>query len=445
MNSSVRSKCRSLLLAVALPVVAGILPQASFSVWQDQVVSAQPPKGKDEKKTKVTGAISQKVYEKLGAAQVEFDAKKYDKALSILAELKAKETSSKDPLKPYEVFQLYNFYGAIYFSQEKYDQSLNAYRKAISQPDMDPRQLLPIRFTIAQLYLVQEKWQQGVDALIEWINATESPNADAYALLAQGYYQLKQYDKALTNIDKSIGMFKASNRQPKENWYNLAAFLWSEKNNYDKVIDILRETLQYYPKKQYWLQLSAMYGEKKKEAVQLAALEAMYVDGKLTEERELVQLASLYLANEIPYLGAKVLDKGMSAGKIEKTEKNLELLGNAWRMAQEVKKSVPVLEQAAAKSAKGEIWARLGNVYLDNEEYDKSAKAIRSALQKGSVKNQDMAYLTLGMAEFNLKKYDAARKAFEQAQKGKQAAPYAAQWLQYLDKELERQKSLETL
>jgi tetratricopeptide (TPR) repeat protein len=304
---------------------------------------------------------------------------------------------------------------------------------------------LQIRFTIAQLYLVQEKWQQGVDALIEWMNATESPAADAYALLAQGYYQLKQYDKALTNIDKSIGMFKAQNKQPKENWYNLAAFLWSEKNNYDKVIDVLRETLQYYPKKQYWLQLSAMYGEKKKDAVQLAALEALYVDGKLTEERELVQLAYMYLANDIPYLAAKVLDKGVSSGKIDKTEKNLELLGNAWRAAQEVKKSIPVMEQAAAKSSKGEIWARLGNVYLDNEEYDKSAKAIRSALQKGGIKSQDMAYLTLGMANFNLKQYGDARKAFEQAQKGSQAKPYATQWLTYLDKEEERLKSLEEL
>ena len=51
------------------------------------------------------------------------------------------------------------------------------------------------RFTIAQLYFVQEKWQQGIDALLVWFELNEKPNAGAYVLLAQGYYQVKDYNR----------------------------------------------------------------------------------------------------------------------------------------------------------------------------------------------------------------------------------------------------------
>ena len=87
----------------------------------------------------------------------------------------------------------------------------------------------------------------------------------------------------------------------------------------------------------------------------------------------------------------------------------------AWAQAQEVAKSIPMMEKAAAKSEEGELYVRLGNVYLDGDQFSKSADSIIKGLNKGGVKRPDQARLALGMAYFNLGDYDEARKAFRAA------------------------------
>ena len=153
-------------------------------------------------------------------------------------------------------------------------------------------------------------------------------------------------------------------------------------------------------------------------------------------------MAYLFLSVEVPYKAAKVIDKGVKAKQIEPTSKTLELLGNAWRQAQEIKRAIPEMAEAARKSDKGELWARLGNIYLDNDEFEKAADAVRAALKKGGVKRPDTAQLVLGMAEFNLKNYDSARKAFREAKKNERSQKYAEQWIEFMDRELAREKAL---
>ena len=297
-------------------------------------------------------------------------------------------------------------------------------------------------FTIAQLYFVQEQWQKGINALLEWFKVTETPNANAYVLLAQGYYQIKDYDKALFNVEKAISMYVAKDKIPKEQWYNLARFLYFEKNDVGKTVDTLEILLKYYPKKQYWVQLSHMYGEQKKESQQLSAMETAYVQGMLDKGTEQVTMAYLYLNAEVPYKAAKVMDKGIKNKSVEGTSKNYEILGNAWRQAQEIEKAIPAMEQAAAKSDKGELYARLGNVYLDGDQYKKAISSINKGLSRGGVKRPDNARLVLGMAYFNVKQYDKAREAFKAAGRDERSEKYASQWIKYMDSELQRQRSL---
>jgi tetratricopeptide (TPR) repeat protein len=237
-------------------------------------------------------------------------------------------------------------------------------------------------------------------------------------------------------------MYKADGKLPKEQWYNLARFLYFEKGDINKTVQVLEELLKYYPKKQYWVQASHMYGEQKKEARQLAAMETAYVQGVLDSGTEQVTMAYLYLNGEVPYKAAKVMDKGLKDGSIEGTSKNWEIAGSAWRQAREVDKAIPAMEQAAAKSGDGELYARLGNIYLDGDDYKKAITAINKGLARGGVRRPDTARLVLGMAYFNTQQYDKAREAFKAAGRDERSAKYAEQWLQYLDSELERQEKL---
>ena len=102
-----------------------------------------------------------------------------------------------------------------------------------------------------------------------------------------------------------------------------------------------------------------------------------------------------------------------------------------------------MLEAAASKSDDGELYCRLGSVYLDNDQFRKAADANKRGLAKGGVKRPDQCQLVKGMAHFNLKEYSAARKAFKAAARDKRSVKYADQWIKYMDNEIDRQKKLE--
>ncbi len=395
---------------------------------------------KDTRETRRTPALRNKVYEKLAEAQAAAEAQDLNGAKKILDGMIA--AGGKKALNSYELANVYNLYAFIYYSREDYGNALKSYENVVSQPDIPLAMEINTRFTIAQLYFVQEDWQRGIDALLKWFDMTETPNANAYVLLAQGYYQTKDYNKALLNVEKAISMFTEKGKVPKEQWYNLARFLYFEKGDINKTVDVLEILLTHYPKKQYWVQLSHMYGEQKKDSEQLSAMETAYVQGMLDKGTEQVTMSYLYLNADVPYKAAKVMDKGLKDGSIEDKSKNWEVAGSAWRQAREIDKAIPAMEKAAAKSDTGELYARLGNIYLDSDENAKAVTAINKGLSRGGVKRPDNARLVLGMAYFNMKEYSKAREAFKAAARDERSAKYAAQWIKYMDSELERQRSL---
>lgn len=442
---AIRQWTRAVAVSVPLLAAQALLPAALEPILGESalaVVQAQDaqPKPK-EQETRRTPALRNTVYEKLSEAQTLSEEKKYNEALKILDEQRNKTGSGA--LNSYELANLYNLYAFIYYSQERYDKALESYRQVIAQPDIPVALEVNTRYTVAQLYFVMENWKTGIEELNRWIQMVDNPGANAYVLLAQGYYQLEDYDRSLSNVERAISMHRQAGKQPQEQWLTLARFLHYEKGNIDKAIELLEELVTHFPKKDYWVQLSYMYGEKKQDKKQLAALETVYIQGMLDNERELLNLAYLFLANDVPYSAAKVVDKAIKEKKVEDNSKNLELLANAWRAAQEIKRSIPVMEQAARKADDGDLYARLGNIYVDNEEFNKAIEAINQGFKKGGIKRPDTANLVLGMAYFNIEQYDRARRAFNEAMKDKRSQAYAEQWIQYMEGELERQRSLQ--
>jgi Tfp pilus assembly protein PilF len=429
---------------LALPVVAAQLlvtqAQTDLGMTVFSAAVAQEETKKKPEATRRTPALRNKVYEKLAEAQLAAEDKDWITARKVLDGML--DAGGKKALNSYELANVYNLYAFVYYSAEDYKNALKAYENVVAQPDIPLGMEISTKYTIAQLYFVQEDWKAGVAALLDWFDATETPPANAYVLLAQGYYQLKDYDNALFNVEKAIDMYKAKDKIPKEQWYNLARFLYFDKGDTNSTVTILEEMLVYFPKKQYWVQLSHMYGEQKKEAKQLSAMDTAYIQDMLDKGQEQITMAYLYLNAEVPYKAAKVMDKGLKDESIEPKSKNYEILGNSWRQAQEIEKAIPAMELASAKSDAGELYARLGNVYLDGDQFKKAISSINKGLKRGGVKRPDTARLVLGMAYFNDKQYNNARKAFKAAAKDERSEKYATQWLKYLENELSRQQKL---
>lgn len=430
-KGSLLSVAASAALLVVPPMSSQIMTEAGFNGFAIGAAHAE--------RVKRTQTISQKVFKQIVAAQELTEAKQYSAAKAVLNKIK----NGRGRLNDAETASVLNVEAFISYAQGNTRGAISAYQQ-ISRLSKAPEGVKTnALYSLAQLYYATDQFRQGVDTLKRWFAVAPSISAGQYMLLGQGYFQLKDYNNALVNVEKAIGMFKAKGKKPKESWLSLQRFLYYDKKDYRKAITVLEELIRYYPKKEYWIQISALKGELKQELEQLAAMETAYMQNMLTKDKEIINMAYVFLANDIPYKAAKVLEKGFKQKKIPENAKNLELIANSYRSAQEVKKAVPYMERAATKSDKGELWARLGSVYLDREEFKKSINAVKKGLSKGGVKRPDQANLVLGMAHFNLKQYKSALSAFQKAKSDKRSAAFADQWINYMNKEIERQKSLQ--
>ncbi|MCK5433567.1 MAG: hypothetical protein KAJ03_12540, partial [Gammaproteobacteria bacterium] len=277
----------------------------------------------------------------------------------------------------------------------------------------------------------------------EWLREIPKPTATAHIMLAQAHYQIKSFSPALKNLDKAIAIETAEGKKVKENWLRMKAAIYFEKKDTKNTLKTYEELLRHYPNMIYLRQIAGLHGELGNERKRLTTYDAIYLQGALRNESEVLNLAYMYLGQEIPYKAGKIIETGMQKGLIKESPKNVETLANAWAQANEHKKAIPTLEKAARLSDKGLLYARLAGVHFDAGDFSKAAESAKQANQKGGLKRKDNNQMLMGMALFNIKEFEGALPAFRQAKQSKKSFNDARKWEKYTLSELERLRLLE--
>jgi tetratricopeptide (TPR) repeat protein len=383
-----------------------------------------------------SATMRERVYERLSRAEAEADQKRYDEALAILRDLE-----KVGDLSPYELAQLHTAFGFVSFSRGDVAAAVEHYENVLEQPDLPPGLESGTLFTLGQLSFQLERYDDAVQRLTKWLTAAPSPGPDAYILLAQAYYGMERYADAVSPVEKAIELAQTTGRRVEENWYLLLRVLHYEQGDHANVVNVLETLVTRYPKKEYWLQLAAMYGQTSAERRQLGAYEAAREQGFLESEAENLRYAQLLLQANAPYRAGKALDRAIREARVTRNADNLRLLSQAWTLAKEDARAIEALTAAAEMSGDGELDARLAIAQFNVKNYDAAAKAAREALRKG-VERSGEVEITLGMALYELERWDEARTAFRDAQDAPESRATAAQWVAYLDKEQARRAEL---
>ena len=155
----------------------------------------------------------------------------------------------------------------------------------------------------------------------------------------------------------------------------------------------------------------------------------------MTEDRELRRLARSYVFAGLPYEAASLLDAGLSDEKIEPSPKVYELLANSWIQAREFDRSMKPLEKAAALSDDGNLYLRLGQVYMAREDWSNAAKYFKQAVAKSGLKAPGSADLLLGIVYYNEDDTGEALRWFRRAKKYETTRKTANDWMDHIAKE----------
>jgi tetratricopeptide (TPR) repeat protein len=414
--------------AVALAVFAApiaVVTMTGTAVAQDEKKEAPKPKT-----TKVQ-AMNKPTFEALTKAQAAIEGKNYAEAKALLDGV-----SASDKLNEYERASVFQTYAYMYAEQENYQGAIDSFRKsvAISNPTegkgLPQAQLVSTMYNLGQLYMVIEQYQQAVQQLEEWRKIADSVNGAALALMATAYFQLENFDKALPLIKEAIKM----TADARENWYQLELAIYLERENYKDALTLLETMVPKFPNnKTYWIQLSAIYNELGKEKESFVVFDAAHKLGFITEEKDIVRLARLYMFHENPYKGAVLMEGAFKKNQVQRTSENLEVVANAYFNAREYKKAIPWLKEAADKASNGTLEMRLCQAQLQLNLYKDAEDACRGAIDKKGLKDEGAAWITMCIAQIEQKKWGPARNSCNSAAKFKDKANDAAQWLKYID------------
>lgn len=409
------SLLKNTVLALALLAVAA--PVTTAWAQDGQCVKGSPRKAK--------GSMTEGTYRKLDKINKLIVENKNDEALAQL-----KEMSEKGSYSGYEKALVLQTMAFIYGGMNKYGKAIEIFEQVLSLDVLPQPAWESMLYNTGQLYLADGKIDKAIRTLESYMcQAQGTIAADARVALASAYAEKKRWNDALQQVELALQTVKS----PKESWLQFKLALHFELKQYPKCAETLLLLIGLAPAKEdYWKQLSSILFELKNDQESMAVLALAERQGFVNEEKEIKNLANVYLLMEIPYKAANLLQRGFDAKALKPEEKLLTMLADSWYLAREYRRCEAALKQLAEFTGKGDVYFRLAQLAIEDEEWKKALDYIGQAKGKGSSKSGQMAFMA-GIAQFNLKDTAEARKQLAIAGAEDDTRSQAVAWMNYID------------
>jgi tetratricopeptide (TPR) repeat protein len=339
-----------------------------------------------------------------------------------------------DRAKPYGRARVNQMLGTFAAQDEHYEEALKYLEAAIAENALQPEDQLRTLFLVGQLQTMLERYDDAIVTLEEWISKVDSPAPSSYYTLAVTYYQAGRPDDALETIKKAVELSDA----PLEPWYRLLLSLYLEREDYEDALNLLDDIILAYPNKVYWQQMAAVYAQLGDFKKSLAVQQLAKYEGYITESKDLVRMAQMFMNEGLPQRGAAVMRQGLEDGTIEKNQQSWQTYSNTLLQAREWEKALEPLEKAAELHEDGSLFVRHAQVNLQLGRWAAARESLNRAFEKGGLPDEGQAHILYGIAAANDKKWPASINAFEQARKFEGTREVASKWIDYVEREKAR-------
>ncbi len=333
---------------------------------------------------------------------------------------------------------------------------------ALDQASALPKQTPYSRHVATQLYVfAYEKthdYTKLAPKLEELRNdpyATPAEQAQFTTALAQIYYQLKNYPKAIQYGSLAIqkgwadpqmptlvgqayylsnnwrgtvqyegGLIKSAvskGQKPTKQSLQLVQSACQHLNDQNCLLNAIEQLVIYYPQPQYWQYLIYKTMQSvKSDSNLLQAYRLAFNVGVMQQPHEFTNYAELAIEANDPGEAEQVLNKALQANVYTDPHaraKAERILGDAKRKAsQDLAGGLASTAAAAARQSSGQSDVNVGLAYFGYQQYDKAVTEFTQGLSKGHLKSPAEAHLLLGIAQLKSGNKSAALKAFQAVQ-----------------------------
>ena len=220
------------------------------------------------------------------------------------------------------------------------------------------------------------------------------------------YFQaenLKEAKRVLTELLTSGGEL-----DPK--WYEDMIALCVEQKQWKETEKWVKEFLAWQPERgAYWRLLAQILLDREEFRSAASALEIAHrLDPPKPSER--LELGDLYLYLNAPLMAARCLKAGYV--KDSGTEGQLKV-ARIYARARRFDEAIRVVDQILEKEQTAPVFMAKGRFLYDARRYEEAISVLETCVQKDA--KQGEAWVLMGFAAWNLKKWDKARSAFASA------------------------------
>jgi len=404
-------------VAAALSVALGMVSMAA-------VVTPVTVQAAEKAKPKFSKAVAVP----LQAAQKAMQAKQWDTALGELKKAQAVENKT-----PVESYQIDEFLGYILLQKKQYKEAAVVFERMLDSGQVPADQVDDRTKAVAQMYFQEKEYKKSAQWAKKWLDKHPN-NEDMAVLLGQSYYLLNDFKGAASTMAGLVSQIEKSGGTPKENYIQIVLSSQFKQDNKDGVADALKKMVRYYPKPEYWENLTDIYRRKNNgDRVNLGYYRLMNDVGVLKDKNDFMEYAQLTIEAGVPGEGQSVVEKAMAAGTLKSDDKTEQgryerLLAATKKQATADRASLGQLAKDAEKAPQGQALVGLGQAYVSYGMLDEGIAALQEGIKKGGVTDIDDAQISLGLAYLKKGQKDQARQAFKAVKADSKWADLASLW-----------------
>ncbi len=395
------------------------------------------------------------------------EAKNWDKALSVIDTVLAKV-----PAESYDAAIMYQIQAQMFLQKSSLTKALDALEH--SQDLADRHQFFAEKNTLENVYnIAQLEYQVGASSkdpkvqkeyfgrtltnLERWMKATDPHKytQDNVQFISSVYFTIGQggdingvqksdpemLDKALHWID--VGLRSAIH--PRDVFYQLKIAALVQLNRYKDAYELLELRLKQKPdNRSYWQQLAFTYMQLANMATEkhqdqdaytynvraILTLQRAEAHGFMDSPKEHYNLVGLYFTIDQYSRACDLLSAGLKDGKIESTLQNWQLLAYSYQEQHQDKKAIETLVEAAkAFPNSGQLEYQIAQVYYGMNDEVQAFDHMKLCLAKGGTEKPQVGWMFDAFLAYDLKKYDEATKAANEALKYPETKKDAARML----------------
>jgi tetratricopeptide (TPR) repeat protein len=368
--------------------------------------------------TAAAAAAEQKVGPVVGkylkTAQDAIQKRKWDQALAAI-----KQAQGVDTKTAFEQYKINELLWYVYLQQGRNLDAARLLEQQMNSGMMPANEKAARTKTLAQLYFRGDNFGKAIQYANQYLKSSPR-DADMQLLVAQSYYQQKDYKDAIAAADRII---KAGGR-PSEDVLQLMLRSSYEVGDQAGSARALELMLKYYPTPETWQRMLDGYIASTKHDDELLALYRLAEDvGALTKARQYTDMSQGLIVAGFAIEGERIIQQGLDAGVFQGEElgRAQRTLATARRRADAERQQLPKAAATLAAATTGPQMLAVGRLYFSAADYANASAAIAKALAANKLEDPDSATMLLGIAYARQNKSADAEKAFKGIQDPKMA------------------------